>query len=264
MNPLRVHYDKLLLAAALLLLGAGVGWSHRERAECRQLLAEPAAVNLVSTLPEPEPADAPTVEILPAWAEPVAGEDAAVQVADLFTAPMRRSHRDMARSASSALAGPAEHAVSPELVAVRKEPYRFQLAGYAGRPGAYRVALADATSSETSLVQVGQCVAALGVTLVSFELRQSTVAENEAGPVREAVAVAVLHDEATGTDVVLDNRRPLFTGRLLAALRVLKAGREIWEGGEGESLSVAGATYHVERIRFDPAEVTLVRSAPGR
>lgn len=266
MHPLRIHYDKLLLAAALLLLGAGAVWSHREQTGARQLLAEPGAMNLTPARTEfaQATADAPTVEIPAVWAEPVGGADAAVQPADLFTAPVRRSRHDVARAVSSDSAGLAENAEEPELVAVRREPYRLQLAGYAGRPGAYRVALADAASSETSLVQVGQRMAALGVTLVSFELRQTTVAENEAGPVREAAAVAVLNDETIGADVVLDNRGPSFTSRLLAAIRVVKAGREIWEGGEGDSLSTAGETYHVERIRLDPAEVMLVRSAPGR
>lgn len=264
MHPLRLHYDKLLLVAALLLCGAGVAWSLRERNSAQRLLAERDETSLTSSLPESEQAVVAMDQSGHAWEEPDARVGADEPLGDIFTPPVRRSRDVLARTELRDRTEPAERANVPELLSVKQEPYRLQLAGYVGRPGSYRVILADAGRADTVLVQVGQRITDLGVTLVGFELRHTAVAENEAGLVHEAVAVAILKDEATGTDWVLDSRGPTFTGRLLAAIRVTSDDHEIWEGGEGDSLPAAGVTYRVEHIRSDPAQVMLVRITPGQ
>ncbi len=256
MHPLRVHYDKLLLAAAVLLLVAAVAWTQRERARVRHVLAQPAAVRAAVTVAVSEQVVAPTPSA-PLWAARALEE----QKADLFTPPLMRESGSMAAAVSEAPALPTEDGNGMALLAVRKAPYRLQLVGYVGRPGSYRVALADAVTSETVLARVGQRLEGLGLKLVRFDLRPVAVSANEAGPVHEAVAIAVLEDEATGNEVALDTRGPRFTDRLLAAIRISERDHDVWEGGEGDGFATEGAAYRIEHIRHEPAEVVLVRSA---
>ncbi len=152
----------------------------------------------------------------------------------------------------------------PVLLAVKPERYRFQLIGYLGHAGAYKVIFSRQGSAETLIAEVGRRLGDSGVVLTGFSVRPVAVGENEAGPVHEAVARAVLHDEQMGAEVTLDSRGPYLTGRWLAVLQPTPASGAPKEVGEGDVLAMDDVAYRVQRIRSEPAEVVLQRDGTGR
>jgi type IV pilus assembly protein PilM len=155
----------------------------------------------------------------------------------------------------------ADESFDLELVDVKTTPFPLQLAGYLGDPGGYLVAFTSADQPETLLARRGHRFASLGLTLRSFEVRKVAVDHGDAWPVYEVAGFAVLHDENTGTEVVLDSRRKP-TGTLQAVLRG-SAGHQPSALREGELLAQGGATYRIQRIQADPPEVVVVRQAGG-
>ena len=145
------------------------------------------------------------------------------------------------------------------LLAVKPEPFRFQFLGYVGLPGAYKVLFSAKGSADTLLVEVGRQLPGSTMSLKSFEVQRVPIGENEAGPIQEAVAQAVLLDTHTGAEVTLDSRGPCYTGHWLALVQGAAAGNEPTELGEGDRLVVQDVSYRVLRIRAEPAEVVLER-----
>lgn len=146
-----------------------------------------------------------------------------------------------------------------ELLDVKSEPFPLQLAGYFGGPGDYLVAFSSAGQPEILLARCGHRFEQLGLTLRSFEVRKVAVAHDDVWPVYEAVGFAVLQDELTGAEVVLDSRRkPLGTPQ--AVLR-RSSDRQRHTLREGERFAHGGATYRLERIQADPPEVVVAWQA---
>jgi hypothetical protein len=265
MQPVRTHYDKLVFSLALLAAVACVFWVLRERPVVHRVRAEPAAPQMVGSPYAPEPVAALAVSAA-AWAKPSPSSPEGDWVCDLFTPPdvlFDAQTGSFVAARSVAPASPvAGESLSLQLLAVKQEAYRLQLAGYFGHADDYLGAFVSSQTAETLLARTGHRFDALGLTLKNFDVRTVLLAENEAGPVYEATALAVLHDEQTGAEVVLDSRRPLFTGKLLAVFRLpgeVNAAREL---REGDSFTTANAMYRVERIQLEPAEVVLSRTAP--
>lgn len=267
MQLLRAHFEKPLLALAVLALGMSLLWVRREQMLARRVQVEPVEPRLSGTVYAPEPvsvAEAPRV----IWAKPVpvvANEDWSH---DLFTPPditydaATRSF-ETARSAGRLANREPGAPFSLQLLAVKQEAYRLQLAGYFGRPDDYLAAFVSSQTTETLLARAGHRFAALGLTLKSFDVCTVLLTENEAGPVYEAAALAVLHDEQTNREVVLDSRQPLFTDNLLAVFRLPGEAGAARDLREGDSFAMADAVYRIERIQLEPAEVVLSRTAPG-
>ncbi len=151
-----------------------------------------------------------------------------------------------------------------ELLAVKPEPYRLQLLGYVGRPGDYQVAFGGADSPEQRLVRPGYHFDQLALTLKSFDVRLIAREGNEAGPVYEVIAVAVLQDELSGTEVVLDSRSRKMTDTLVAYLKSPGAGENPRAYHVGDTFFDEGTTCRVEHIQLDPAEVVLTRTRAGQ
>ena len=86
---------------------------------------------------------------------------------------------------------------------------------------------------------------------------------SDAWPVYDVAAFAVLQDDRSGADVVLDSRSPKFTATPLAVLRSPAGDSSPRELREGESFSDGISTYLIERIQLDPPEVAVTREAPG-
>lgn len=159
---------------------------------------------------------------------------------------------------------PVEGTAGLELLAVRRQPYRLQLLGYCGEPGNYLGVFVCPLSAETLLARPGHHFEALGLWLKSFDVRKVIAGGNEAEPVWEIAALAVLQDEAAGTEVVLDSRLRRYTDRALAAFKVpgtASKPRELLEGG---TMTAEGVSYRIARIQLDPPEVVVARTAEGR
>lgn len=251
MHPLRTHYDKWLLGVAALLLAGGVFWTFENEGSLRRVGAESTRVSLagVAYVPVSEAGlDRPAA----VWKSP-----GAERPVDLFTGSGLAAERGAPVMAEER-SGPAVGEV-PVLLAVKPEPYRFQLIGYLGHAGAYKALFSSQGSAETLLAEAGLRLGDSGMVLQSFSVRPLAVGENEAGPVHEAVAQAVLRDELTGAELTLDSRGPCLTGRWLAVLQPAPARGAPREVGEGDLLVLDDVVYRVQRIRPDPAEIVLQR-----
>lgn len=266
MHPLRTHYDKLLLGLSILVLGASLDWVRRQQAGMRQVRSQVANPALAGGRYEPE--QRPELRSTrPVWSEPGAQSAGEGWLYEVFTPPAifydpaSRSFTVSPGVQSDGGDDGSEFAVS--LLEVKQEPYRLQLAGYFGKPDDYLVAFVSASSADPHLVRVGHRFADLELTLKHFSIRKVLVATDESGPVYEAAAQAVLHDEREDRDVLLDSRERRFTDTPLAVLALPgEAGRWL-ELREGDSFGHAETAYRIERIQLEPAGVHLSRMAPG-
>ncbi len=149
-----------------------------------------------------------------------------------------------------------------ELVAVRSEPFRVQLAGCVGGPDDYRAILMAPSQQETLVAASGSRFEALGVQVRNVELRKVAVNHGDFWPVFEVAAFATVHDERTGEEVVLDSRRPKM-GPLQAWLRRPDDKGVSRRLREGDDLDDAGVTYRIDRIQADPPEIVVLREVDG-
>jgi len=182
------------------------------------------------------------------------------------TAPVIR-REEAPRAAETSAPAPAasrageERPFELELLGVKTEPFPLQLAGYLGEPGDYLVAFRSAGQPETLLARRGHRFAQHGLTLQHFEVRKVAVAHGDTWPVYEVAGFAVLEDEKTGAEVVLDSRRKL-TGPAQAGLR-WSPGNQPQTLKAEELIAQGGASYRIQHIQADPPQVVVVRQAEG-
>lgn len=264
MQLLRTHYEKPVFALAVLALGMSLLWVQREQAAVKHIRAEPKEPHLVGSTYVRVVAPASGAPKL-VWTKPASFSAADGWIYDLFTPPDvildTVAGSFMAARAAGATSPVAGTSLSLELLAVKQEAYRLQLAGYFGHADDYLGAFVSSQTAETLLARAGHRFAALGLTLRNFDVRIVLLEKSEAGPVYEAAALAMLHDEQTGTEVALDSRKRLFTDNLLAVFRLPGESSAFRELREGDSLALADAVYRVERIQLEPAEVVLSRTS---
>jgi hypothetical protein len=116
---------------------------------------------------------------------------------------------------------------------------------------------------QTLLARAGRRFDQLGLTLKSFDVRKVAVESDAPGAVYDIAARALLHDEQTGGEVVLDSRGTKFTDTLLAVFQASDGQGRLRDLHEGDTFSDKDATYRIERIQLDPPEVVVARSTPG-
>lgn len=258
-------YDKVLLTLAVGAMGLSLVWVGRQQAGIRYLQGEATTPALSG------PAHAVTEWLLPeasetAWPKAPAQSQGSGWLYEVFTPPVIY-YNTVARSFAVT---PPHYPTEPGggvfglgLLAVKLEPYRLQLMGYFGAPGDYLAAFVSPQSPETLLARAGRRFDQLGLTLKSFDVRKVTVESNEPGPVYDVAALAVLQDEHTGAEVVLDSRSRKLTDTPLAVFRLPGAAGKSRELREGDTFSDDDATYRIERIQLDPPEVVVARTTPG-
>jgi hypothetical protein len=265
---LRNHWEKLVLGAALVLILVAANWWWRQRSEREALRRTAVKATLIGTAYEarlfPDQEIAP-----PVWAPPAAQSRGPEWRYELFTPPdiyfdsvaPAAAEPEPGETAARKTTGTDSRGF--ELLAVKREPYRLQLAGYAGTPGDYLAAFVSPRSAEIFLARPGQRFAELGLTFERFEVRKQAGVNADGWPTIEFVARAVLRDEQTGGEITLDDRGRRLTENPLAVLRIdgaksrpreLRIG-DAWRGGEG--------VYRIERIQLDPPEVVVSRQIPG-
>lgn len=263
MSARRFPFERLFAALAFAGIVTTAAWRWHQQASLRRLRAEPSTAELIggaySSAPLPDwPAPSRP------WSKPRAQSSGAGWLYELFTPPTIYFHptaRVFTVDAPVTLAEEAERPFGLELLAVKREPFRLQLVGYVGAPGDYVAAFVSEQTSETLLARAGARFAPLGLALKSFEVRCVDLAPPS---MREVAAVARLHDERSGAEVILDTRAPTLTDTPLALLRgradpkakprVVRLG-DTWEQ--------EGATFRVERIQLDPPEVVVAKHVAG-
>lgn len=202
---------------------------------------------------------------IPAWPRPGAQSAGPDWEYELFTPPtivFNPAARAFGVLTPEA-AEPGALAGQVELLAISREPYRLQLAGYFGGPENWLAAFTSPGRPEMVLARAGHRFEDLRITFRRFEIRKLVVAEAAGQPVYEVAGVAVVQDDATGTEIELDTRGRRYTEATRAVLRVGPDGSRPLEVGEGDTLVVGGFSLRIERIQFDPAEVVVARALPG-
>ena len=262
---LKNNYDKLLLAFALLLAGAGAGWVWSQQATVNALRRQPVSAHLTGKAHDRTAWHAPeTTAAL--WAKPSLQSHGAGWIYEVFTPPViyyNTLAKTFTVTPPQYFADGAETVFGLELLAVRLELYRLQLVGYFGGPNNYVAAFVSPSLADTLLAREGRRFDGLGLTLKNFAVKKVLVEHNDPWPVYDIAAQAVLQDEQTGAEVTLDSRARKFTDKPLAVLRAPGGSDKPREVHEGDTFTDESGTYRIERIQLDPPEVVVARQVPG-
>ena len=261
---IKAYYEKLLLAVAAAVLAVSCAWLWQQQPALRRVHAMPVAPRLADSRYTPVDRRPPE-PVATVWPEAPDQSSGRGWRYEVFTPP--EIHYDPLAKSFTVRPSVSPGADAPpaglELLAVKPEEYRLQLAGYFGGPGDYLAAFVGPNLPETLLAREGSRFDALGLTLKRFEVKKVPVGDNDVRPAFDIAALAIVQDDRTGADVVLDSRTRKFTDRLLAVLKLPTGDGEPRELHEGDSLSDETSTYRVERIRLDPPEVVVARETPG-
>lgn len=263
---LKTNYEKILVGLAAGAVVLSLGWAWRQQREIRAMdEAREARVAMTGRTYAPSTWRLPAPE-RPVWAKAPEQSAGRGWLYELFTPPViyyNPGARSFAVTPPQYPVADGDGAFGPQLVGVKRGLFRLQLVGYFGSPDNYLLAFESPGSPETMLARVGRRFEALGLTLKSFEVKKVPVEHDEPWPVYDVAGLATLVDERTGAEVVLDTRSRKFTDAAVAVFQPAGAGGKPRELREGESYSDEAASYRVERIQFDPAEVVVSRTVPG-
>ncbi len=261
---IKANYDKLLVALAAAVLAVSGGWVWSHRAELVRLRHQPVAVDVSGAAYVPSGLTSPEAKRA-VWTQPSTQSSGSGWLYEVFTPPVIY-YNPLARSFTVTPQLNLADGGTPfglELLAVKLEPYRLQLAGYFGAPDDYLAALVSPGQPETLLARSGRRFESLGLTLKSFDVRKVEVTNPDALPVYDVAALAVLLDERTGEEVGLDSRKRKLTDTPLAVLRLSTAGAAPRTLHEGDAFADDNATYRIERIQLEPPEVIVAKQTPG-
>lgn len=263
-HRLKASFDKLLFALALGAVAASGVWLWRQQDDLRRLRAQPVAVRLAGPPYAPANLKLPETRHM-IWPKAPAQSRDPGWLYEVFTPPV--IYYDASARVFTVTAPMAQGVLGLpfglELLAVKPEQFRLQLVGYFGAPDDYLAVFVSPSQPETMLARAGRRFERLGLTLKSFAVRKVPVEQDDLRPVYDVAALAVLVDDQTGAEVVLDSRTRRLTDRSLAVLRPL-AGGGLRELREGDTFADEISTYRIERIQLDPPEVVVARTAPGQ
>lgn len=258
--------DKILLGAGFLVaLASAAGFGYLVVGQVGFPSGAIPTVQLAGTAYTPKAPDAPAVKT-ETWAAPVAQTRGREWIYDTFTPPEifynARSKQFTVKPPSSLTDEDAvQELFGVELVAVRPEPFRLQLIGYAGGEGDWRGTFQNIITGEVFLGTAGKRVANLGLTIKSLQVRPQAIRAGESMTTNQLVATAVITDEKSGREMILTNRERRFTG-LLSAFVALPGDSATRETRKGDVFKIGDATYRIDGITLTPPSVEIVKEAP--
>ncbi len=257
--------DKILIGAALLLAVASAGVFGSLALKQTSMPTGPLPrVELATTPYTPSAAEAPPIKT-ETWGTPTSQSRGRDWIYDAFTPPEifynARSKQFTVKPPSSLLDEEQQEAFGLELIAVRPEPFRLQLIGYAGSGATAKGMFQNAASGKVELVTVGRRFPDLGLTIKGFEVSQQSIRAGESMATRQWVATAVIRDEKAGRDVTLTHRDRVFTGTVFAFVAAAgeTAAREV---RTGDTFKLGEATYRIGKILTTPASVEVTKESP--
>jgi len=258
--------DKVLLGSGLLIsLLSAAGFGYLVVGHVGFPSGDIPTVQLSGTAFTPKAPSAPAVKT-ETWAAPVAQTRGREWIYDTFTPPEifynARSKQFTVKPPSSlADEDVVQENFGVELVAVRPEPFRLQLIGYAGGEGDWRGTFQNIITGEVFLGAAGKRVANLGLTIKSLQVRPQPIRAGESMTTNQLVATAVVSDEKSGREMILTNRERRFTG-LLSAFVALPGDSATRETRKGDVFKIGDATYRIDGIQLTPPSVEIVKEAP--
>lgn len=257
--------DKILIGVALLAAVASAGVFGSLALKQSATPAGPLPqVELATTPYTPIAPDAPPIKT-ETWGAPTAQKRGRDWIYDAFTPPEifynARSKQFTVKPPSSLLDEERQEAFGLELIAVRPEPFRLQLIGYAGTDAAAKGMFQNMLSGRVELAGAGRRFPDLGLVIKGFAISQQLIRSGESMATRQRVATAVVRDEKAGRDVTLTHRDRVFTGTVFAFVAAAgeTAAREV---RTGDSFKLGEATYRIDRIETTPPTVEVTKESP--
>jgi hypothetical protein len=261
---LKRHYDRLLLSLVTVALVTSLGWFWCAQWDVRRIRGLPVAIRSSTLDYQSEVLPVPDAHYEP-WPKPAVQSAGGGWLYELFTPPSVFYNQ---RSESFTVTPPSDaietnSSFNLELLAVKRELYRLQLAGYFGGPGAYTVAFTSPGKSAVLLAREGEEIEGFGIRLKHFSVGSVLLEHRDNWPVNEVAAFADLIDERAGITVTLDSRWPTYTDAPVATVKIASETGASRQAHEGDEFSDSGSIYRIEHIRFDPAEVVVTRRRLG-
>ncbi len=257
--------DKVLIGVALLLALASAG--------AFGTLALKQGTGPAAPVPQVQLAEAPYVPTAPeappikteTWGAPVAQTRGRDWIYDAFTPPEifynARTKQFTVKPPSSLLDEDQLEVFGLELIAVRPEPFRLQLIGFAGSERSAKGIFQNAGTGQVYVASAGLRVPQLDATVIRFDLSPQLIRSGESMATKQLVATAVVRDEKAKREVTLTNRERVFTGTLFAFVAATgeSAAREV---RTGDSFKLGEATYRIDNISITPPTIEVTKEAP--
>jgi hypothetical protein len=149
----------------------------------------------------------------------------------------------------------------PELVAVRRAPFRLQLVGYFGEGADATGTFANLKTGETFLARAGRAVPELGLTILKFSVVRQPVSAPESMTTLALVARAEVMDSSSGEMVILTDQEYSHGNALLAELRIDAVAGHSLEVREGEEIQSDAIHFRIMKMRLNPPELDMARLA---
>jgi hypothetical protein len=258
--------DKILIGAAFTLVLISVGvFAALSLKYQRAQSGPPPSVQLADSTYTPVAPDAPPVKT-ETWAAPVAQSRGDKWIYDTFTPPEiyynARSKQFTVKPPTGLGDEEPTEEFGIELAAVRPEPFRLQLVGFAGDQGSGKGIFQNVASGQVFLSAAGRRLTDLGLTIKKLEIELQPIAFPESTTTRQRVAIAVIHDEKSNRDVTLTHRDRVFTGTLFAMIAATgqSALREV---REGDTFKIGEASYRVDKIVITPPSIEVTKESPA-
>jgi hypothetical protein len=185
---------------------------------------------------------------------------------EVFTPPAifcDRRGRELAAvpSEEAVLADQESAPLDLQLMRVRRKPFRFRLVGFAGDAKDLRGIFADTSTGKTVIAREGDRLAGHRATLKHLGLER---ADSGARGACGLMATAMIFDEGTGEEIILNTRGPALAGSPWGVFGSRKNPTWRRELKEGESVTLDGMRYRVGRIELEPGlAVVTCASADG-
>jgi len=259
---IRKHYDKILLGLALVVLLITFAFSFLgpEPKPITEFVDNPRLTPENTFVPSP----APQIEVAVAeWENPAPQSAGPQWIFDIFTPPVIyynaiTNEFDLRHTIEI----PKEPDFGVQLVDVREELYRIQVAGYgAPRNGNFFVNLENVETGDFVLARELKDYPTLQAELRSFRTDRVPVPHAGSTNVTMEVAFAVIYDKRLETEVELRSDQKLKEDEPTAIfIPTVTGGAEI-AAKAGESFNLGDFTYLVESIEAPTATVVRINRA---
>lgn len=253
---IRKHYDKILLAAALVLLLIAFAFS--------ALRPEPRAVTDYVDIPSLRQdnrfkvSDPPELDLaVPEWEPPPAQPAGPEWVFDIFTPPVIYFDAVANVFDVRATGGEPRTRFGVELVEIREDLYRIQLVGYHGRAGEYLINLENVETGEVINAREGREYPQFDLAVRSFRVEREQVEHRGGTPVWTNIAYVVIYDQRLDQEVSLRSDTRRRDERPVAVFRASGDSGQTTSARAGDSFTLGDFTYTVDQI--EPPTVTVTR-----
>jgi len=258
------HYDKILFALALVVLGAGVGFVFLQSSDAPGTLAAAGKKSPVGgefAVPAKQTLTFSGAE----WPAPVdqGVEKDGLWIYGVFTPPKIWWNEETSQFEANP---PVPPKVRPpfgvEFVGVERKPYKLQLVGSVDLPDGTVLMFTEDGVPGTMRVRKGEVVKGQDV---EFKVEDTKVVrEQKPDGTLDRRIVATIDDLKTGKKLELNDKERLYMeNEREIALRAIKEPTTVWKFKSAPaSFEYAGGTFKIQEINFDTPAIKVEKVLP--